>query len=78
MLNQIIESDWRILRELKPIALERFCERALSEVIRRIGHSKGAAPAYLAIFKLIGRRDDELAHAFDDLRGRRRSKNWRA
>ena len=43
MLNQIIESDWKILRELKPLALERLCERALSEVVQLASDTRKGA-----------------------------------
>ena len=28
MSRQFNEPDWKVLRELRPIALERFCQRA--------------------------------------------------
>jgi hypothetical protein len=69
MPDQIREAEWRILRELKPIALERFCERVLSEVSRLASDTdKSAHERYLAIFKLMDLRDDEIANAFNDMR----------
>jgi hypothetical protein len=69
MSDRISEAEWRVLRELKPIALERFCQRVLSEVAHLTSDTgKSAHERYLAVFKLIRRRDDELADAFDDLR----------
>ena len=32
MARAINESDWRLFRKLEPIALDRFCERVLSEI----------------------------------------------
>ena len=32
MSRDIKESDWQLLRELAPLALDRFCERVLGEV----------------------------------------------
>jgi hypothetical protein len=63
------ESEWKLFRQLQAVALERFCERVLSEV----GHltadaRKNHHERYLAVFKLIKRRDKELAHAFDNPR----------
>ncbi len=69
MSPTISESDWKLFRQLHPIALERFCQRVLSEIDRlasdtiKTGHER-----YLAVFKLIERRDRELANAFNDLR----------
>jgi hypothetical protein len=68
-LQQFNEPDWKVLRELRPIALERFCQRALSEVgIIASDSTKGAHERYLAVFKVIKMRDDELADAFNDVR----------
>ncbi len=68
-MQQFNEPDWKVLRELRPIALERFCQRALSEVgLIASGSTKGAHERYLAVFKLPERRDDELADAFNDVR----------
>lgn len=70
-MREINESDWRLFRRLQPLALERFCERVLSEV----GHlaseaGRSSHDRYLEVFRLIRRRDEELATAFD---GPRRS-----
>jgi hypothetical protein len=75
MAREISESDWKLFCRLHPLALERFCERVLSEVGRLTADSgKGAHERYLTIFKLLQRRDKELAEAFEDLR---RSTAWR-
>jgi hypothetical protein len=75
MMGQISESDWKVFRQLHPIALDRFCERVLSDVGRLVcGTDKSAHERYLAVFKLLQRRDKELAEAFDDLP---RSTAWR-
>jgi hypothetical protein len=69
MSDRISEAEWRILRELRPIALERFCERVLSEISRLASETdKSAHERYLAIFKLMDRRDEELANGFNDVR----------
>ena len=74
MTREISESDWKIFRQLHPIALERFCERVLSEIGPLTSETgKSAHERYLAVFKLLQRRDKELAEAFDDLR---RSSAW--
>jgi hypothetical protein len=69
MAGAIREPDWRLFRQLRSIALERFCQRVLSEVGRLASDtSKTGHERYLAVFKLIERRDRELAEAFDDPR----------
>ena len=63
------ESDWRILRELRPRALERLCERVLSEISDVSSESgKSFHERYLAIYKLVERRNEDIARAFDDPR----------
>jgi hypothetical protein len=69
MPDSISEREWKILREIKPIALERLCERAISQVIGVASDpTKGAHERYLAMFKVLHERDDEIANAFNDLR----------
>jgi hypothetical protein len=69
MDREIRESDWKILRQLHPVALDRFCQRILSEVGDVISDTEQNSHArYLELVKLIERRDGELADAFDDLR----------
>jgi hypothetical protein len=46
----ISEADWKVFRRLRPIALERFCERVLSEIGQTASESgKGAHERYLAL-----------------------------
>jgi hypothetical protein len=65
----IPECDWRAFRELQPMALERFCKRTLEEVRTIAGDgSRTHHERYLHVFRLLRKRDDELAQAFDDPR----------
>jgi hypothetical protein len=65
------EADWRILRELGPIALERFCKRVLEKAAALVNGSPGDAGGchdrYLALYKLIRDQDKELGYAFNDI-----------
>ena len=73
MSRVINESDWRLFRKLQPIALDRFCERVLSEINQiSCDSNKTSHQRYAAIFKLLERRDRELADGFNDLRMPRR------
>jgi hypothetical protein len=69
MSPEIKESDWKVLRELLPIALERFSGRVLDE-IRGITstRNKSAHDRFVDTSKLIQKRKREMADAFDDLR----------
>src|SRR5688572_29016675 len=70
MLRDIRESDWKVLRGLKDVALGRFCQRVLDEMIGIAGDGgKTAHQRYLAVYTLLERRDRELAETFNGLRG---------
>ncbi len=65
------EADWKVLRGLKDVALERFCQRVLEEAAPLVnGSAEGGSShhRYLALFKLIDQRDDELGDTFNNLR----------
>ncbi|HZF12754.1 MAG TPA: hypothetical protein VFE33_28530 [Thermoanaerobaculia bacterium] len=60
------ESDWKVFRELSSMALDRFCRRVLTDVERISADSKRTAhERYLAIYRLVRERDNELARAFN-------------
>lgn len=58
MAPEITESDWKLFRELHTVALERFCERLLSEV-GQLASTTGRSnhERYLAIFRRIKKGD---------------------
>ena len=63
------ERDWKHLRGVHGIALDRFCTRVLDEAVavtRDDGLS--AHERYLRLFRLLHERNAEMATAFDDLR----------
>lgn len=65
----ISEADWKILRRLRPVALERLCQRILAESVEAASSGSGSAhDRYLKLFELIQERNTELAYAFDDVR----------
>ena len=68
-MREIKEPDWKVLRRVHPLALERFCERVLAEIDRvsRDG-AKGHHARYLQIVRIIQKRDRELARLFDNPR----------
>ena len=69
MSRGINEFDWKLFRQLHPIARERFCERVLDEIDRVVSDTERSShERYLAVFRLIKRRDQELADLFNDLR----------
>jgi len=69
MMDRIAESDWKLLRQLHPLALDRFCQQVLCEAGHLATDQEASAHhRYLALFDLIMRRNAELAETFDDLR----------
>ena len=69
MSREIKEADWKLLRQMAPVALERFCQRLLGEIDRiRADTTKSHHQRYLDIFAVLQRRDEEIGHAFNDLR----------
>ena len=65
----ISEHDWKVLRKLKPAALERLCERILRECCE-VASADGETfhERYLKLYEHIRTRDAQVAAAFDDLR----------
>jgi hypothetical protein len=69
MTQGIAESDWKLFRQLHPVALERFCQQILNEIERvNADDSLSFHQRYLDIYKIIDRRDKELTETFNDLR----------
>ena len=67
MPRTIAEPDWKVLRRVHPLALERYCERVLAEIVRVTHNSaQSTHQRYLDIFKIIEQRDREMASIFDD------------
>ena len=65
MARSLSESDWKLFRKLQEVALERFCDRVLVEVTRIAAEtSKSSHDRYLAVFKMLKKRDRELEIAF--------------
>ncbi|MDB6110838.1 MAG: hypothetical protein JWR69_2588 [Pedosphaera sp.] len=66
---EISERDWKVFRELRPVALGRLCDQILAEAkstIERPG--KSSHEKYLSLYKLIQERDDDIARGFNDFR----------
>lgn len=69
MPREIKESDWKLLNQLRAVALERFCQRILSEIERiNANNAISAHQRYLEIYQVIERRDKEIAQIFNDHR----------
>jgi hypothetical protein len=68
MTQHIPEPDWKILRTIKPQALERFCERVTIEIEKiNTDPTTRFHQKYLAIYSLIHEQDKDLAFIFNNL-----------
>jgi hypothetical protein len=68
MDGDLPEPDWKTVRKLHDLALERFCQRVLADIGRiHAATSKKAHVRYLEIFKVIEEQDKEIEWIFNDL-----------
>ena len=62
MPGTIAEADWKVLRRVHPLALERYCERVLAEIEPFTHNSaQSTLQRYLDMFKIVEQRDREMA-----------------
>jgi hypothetical protein len=68
-MSDFPERDWKLLRELKPVTLERLCERTLRRAVEisRLSNATNHQ-RYLKLWKMIQDQNEEVALAFDDHR----------
>ena len=60
------EADWKRFRQVRELALERFCQRVLDECQAiSADSSRSAYDRYLAIYELMQERDQAMANGFD-------------
>ncbi len=70
-MNEIKESDWKYLRNLKKVLLDRLCNRILDDIRTECGLEKREQDAheqYLKVYDLIKKKDKMVAECFDDWR----------
>jgi len=66
MIEQIKESDWKVFKELNPLALDRYCKRVLNEVNGIINENDvGVHDRYLKMYKVVHERDKRMGEIFD-------------
>src|SRR5262245_1947820 len=69
MMRDIKESDWKIFKRLREVALERFCERVLGDIERITSDNvKTKHERYVAIYQLVHEGDKEIHPIFEYLR----------
>jgi len=68
-MRELNDSDWKILRELHSRALDRLCDRILSEIKGILDYTeKGPHQKYMNVWEVLRKRDEELAGIFDNPR----------
>ena len=69
MTERINEPDWKVVRGLHTIALERYCQRVIDEARATMDSSDdGYHDRYLKLYDLLRRRDKQLGRIFDPLK----------
>lgn len=62
------EADWKTLSRLKPLMLDRLCQRIMAEAGGIVSGAKqnGYYRAYLDLFAYIQSSDEAISNNFDD------------
>jgi hypothetical protein len=70
MINEIKESDWKYLKKLKPVLLERACANINKEaqLILENKENRDQYQLYMALYDHYQKKDDMIADCFDDYR----------
>lgn len=65
--HEVPESDWKVFRELRERALQRFCDRALARA-RELSRDESRSPhkRFRKVFRYLQDRNEDLAYAFDN------------
>lgn len=64
--NQFKESDWKIFKELRLLALDRYCKRVMEDVEKTTQQSDNDSHSrYIKMYKTVQEGDKKLAHMFD-------------
>jgi hypothetical protein len=67
--RDIKESDWKVFKRVREVALDRFCGRVLDEIARiNSDNTKSKHERYVAVYRLVRERDKAINPIFDYLR----------
>ena len=62
----IAESDWKKFKELRKIALDRFCQGVLADANTITGHDALSSQArYVMLYRLMRDRHNDIGRIFD-------------
>ncbi|MFM1767944.1 MAG: hypothetical protein RJA22_473 [Verrucomicrobiota bacterium] len=63
------ESDWKAFKELRALALERYCQKACQQAVAIASATEGSAhERYVRLYRHIAETDKMIQRGFDDLR----------
>ena len=66
-MRDVDESDWKWFRQVRGVALQRFCDEVLSETQSIMADTtRSSHERFIAVFNLIQERNGELADGFDN------------
>lgn len=69
MAREFPEADWKVLRKVREVALERFCAQILDEIKSASSDAtKSFHERYLSVWRLLQERDKQLGDAFNNPR----------
>jgi hypothetical protein len=69
MPHDIKESDWKIIRDLNPIAVERYYERTVAKIASIVAAAdKTGRERFFEIAEVVKNDRSEAAYLFDELR----------
>lgn len=66
--REIKESDWKVYRELRSVALNRLCSRALTQVAKDTNGDSSPYEQFMRIFKTADDTNNDIARIFDNPR----------
>ena len=69
MAKALPESDWKVFRELREVALQRFCSRIFDTLDQMRKNESGTHyERYVELYRWLHDRNDEMDAAFSDVR----------
>lgn len=69
MPRKVPERDWKVFRELRELALERFCQRTLDDAMAVIDNPDNTYhERFRELFGLVVDRNKDVARGFDVLK----------
>lgn len=66
MNDRIKESDWKVFKKIRPIALQRYCDKVMKNVDEIINNKqRDSHDRYLSMYEIVQDGDEKLSSMFD-------------